>query len=99
MYWIKKTKPEIFKQIKNSLHFPQYLSYLFTGIPLSEYTSIGCHTNLWNFKDNTYHKWIIKEGIDEILAPIVSTKTSINMIANLLNIEFIIASKFTKDKV
>ena len=79
LYWIKKTKPEIFKQIKHSLHFPQYLSYLFTGIPLSEYTSIGCHTNLWNFKDNTYHKWIIKEGIDEILAPIVSTKTSINM--------------------
>ena len=79
LYWIKKTKPEIFKQIKHSLHFPQYLSYLFTGIPLSEFTSIGCHTNLWNFKDNTYHKWIIEEGIDEVLAPIVSTKTSINM--------------------
>ncbi len=79
LYWIKKTKPEIFKQIKYSLHFPQYLSYLFTGIPLSEYTSIGCHTNLWNFKTNTYHTWIDKEGINKLLPPIVSTKTSINM--------------------
>ena len=79
LYWIKKTKPKIFNRIKYSLHFPQYLSYLFTGIPLSEYTSIGCHTNLWNFKTNTYHNWVIKEGIDEKLPPIVSTKTSINM--------------------
>ncbi len=76
LYWIKKTKPKIFKQIKYSLHFPQYLSYLFTGIPLSEFTSIGCHTNLWNFKTNSYHSWIGKEGIDKLLPPIVSTKTS-----------------------
>jgi len=79
LYWIKKTKPEIFKQIKYSLHFPQYLSYLFTGIPLSEFTSIGCHTNLWNFKTNAYHQWVTQEGIDDKLPPIVSTKTSINM--------------------
>ena len=79
LYWIKKTKPKVFHQIKYSLHFPQYLSYLFTGIPLSEYTSIGCHTNLWNFKTNSYHQWVIEEGIDEKLPPIVSTKTSINM--------------------
>ncbi len=82
LYWIKKTQPDIFKKIKYSLHFPQYLSYLFTGIPLSEFTSIGCHTNLWNFKTNTYHDWVYKEGIDTILPPIVSTKTSINMTYN-----------------
>lgn len=79
LYWIKKTKPAIFKQIKYSLHFPQYLSYLFTGIPLSEFTSIGCHTNLWNFKTNSYHNWVVAEGIDKILPPIVSTKVSVNM--------------------
>jgi len=82
LYWIKKTKPKIFKQIKYSFHFPQYLSYLFTGIPLSEFTSIGCHTNLWNFKTNSYHDWVYKEEIDKLLPPIVSTKTSINMAYN-----------------
>lgn len=79
LYWIKKTKPNIFKQIKYSLHFPQYLSYLFTGIPLSEFTSIGCHTNLWNYKTNNYHQWVTKEGIIEKLPPIVSTRVSLNM--------------------
>jgi L-fuculokinase len=80
LYWLKNTKPEIFAQIKYSLHLPQYLSYLFTGIPVSEYTSIGCHTNLWNYEQEDYHKWIQDEDIDKILPPIVPTSASINTI-------------------
>jgi sugar (pentulose or hexulose) kinase len=79
LYWLKKTKPEVFKKIKYSLHLPQYLSYVFTGIPLSEYTSIGCHTALWDYAEKDYHSWVYKEGLDKILPPIVSTETSINM--------------------
>ena len=79
LYWIKKTKPEVFKKIKYSLHLPQYLSYIFTGIALSEYTSIGCHTALWDYSKKDYHSWVYKEALDKILPPIVSTETSINM--------------------
>ena len=79
LYWIKYSKPEIYKKIKYSLHLPQYLSYIFAGIPLSEYTSIGCHTALWDYKKKDYHSWVYKEGIDKKLPPIVSTETSINM--------------------
>ena len=79
LYWLKKEKPEVYKKIKYSLHLPQYLSYIFAGIPLSEYTSIGCHTALWDYGKKDYHSWVYKEGIDEILPPIVSTETSINM--------------------
>lgn len=79
LYWLKHTKPEIFKKVKYSLHLPQYLSYIFTGIPLSEYTSIGCHTALWDYEKKDYHEWVYKEEIDKILPPIVSTETSINM--------------------
>ncbi len=79
LYWLKKTKPEIFKKIKYSLHLPQYISYIFTGIPVSEHTSIGCHTALWNYQKKDYHDWVYKEEIDKILPPIVSSETSINM--------------------
>lgn len=79
LYWIKHTKPEVFKKIKYSLHLPQYLSYIFTGIPLSEYTSIGCHTALWDYEKKDYHNWVYQEEINKILPPIVSTETSINM--------------------
>ncbi|APY11656.1 carbohydrate kinase [Seonamhaeicola sp. S2-3] len=79
LYWLKQSKPEVFNKIKYSLHLPQYLSYIFTGIPLSEYTSIGCHTALWDYGKKDYHFWVYKEGLDKILPPIVSTETSINM--------------------
>lgn len=79
LYWLKHTKPDVFKKIAFSLHLPQYISYVFTGIPLSEYTSIGCHTAMWNYSKKDYHDWIYKEGLDRILPPIVSTETSINM--------------------
>jgi sugar (pentulose or hexulose) kinase len=71
LYRIKYEKPELFKQIKYALHLPQYLSYLISGETYSDLTSIGCHTNLWDFTKNGYHDWVKKEGILDKLAPIV----------------------------
>lgn len=75
LYWLKYAKPDIFKKIKWALHFPQYLSYLFTGMPVSEYSSIGCHTGLWDYKKNDYHDWVYAEGINKILPPVFATNT------------------------
>jgi len=77
LYWLKYAKPDVFKKIKYSLHLPQYLSYLFTGISVSEYTSIGCHTMLWDFEKKDYHKWVYQEGIDSKLPPIASSRETI----------------------
>ncbi|CAH1001866.1 Rhamnulokinase [Neolewinella maritima] len=79
LYWLKHRKPDIFARIKYSLHLPQFLSYVFTGIPISEYTSIGCHTALWDYAKKDYHDWVYAEQLHRILPPIVSTETSINM--------------------
>jgi sugar (pentulose or hexulose) kinase len=70
LYRIKYEKPDLFKKIKYALHLPQYLSYLITSAVYSDITSIGCHTNLWDFQKNEYHSWVQKEGILEKLAPI-----------------------------
>lgn len=61
--WLKRTKPEVFSKVRTVLHFPQYLSYIFTGQLTSEYTSIGCHTALWDFDNHKYHKWVSDEKI------------------------------------
>lgn len=53
-----------------SLHLPQYLSYLVTGKPCSDITSIGCHTMLWDFSRSAYHAWVSAEGVSKRLAPI-----------------------------
>jgi sugar (pentulose or hexulose) kinase len=77
LYWLKYAKPEVFKKINYSLHLPQYFSYVFTGIPFSEYTSIGCHTLLWDYEKKDYHDWVYQEEIDKILPPIVASDTTI----------------------
>lgn len=66
LYWLKHKKPELFARIKHTLHFPQYLSYLFTGKLVSEPTSIGCHTKLWDYNKNTYHSWVVREAFDKL---------------------------------
>jgi len=61
--WLKRKKPDAFSRVSAVLHFPQYLSYCFTHKMTSEYTSIGCHTALWDFDNQRYHPWLKEEGI------------------------------------
>ena len=68
---IKYEKPGLFRKIKYALHLPQFVSSLLTGKAYSEVTSIGCHTNLWDFGKNSYHEWVSKEGVAGKLPPLV----------------------------
>lgn len=68
LYRIKKQQPEIYATIHQSLHLPQYLSFLITRQQFSDITSIGCHTSLWHFDNNKYHDWVFEEGIADKLA-------------------------------
>jgi sugar (pentulose or hexulose) kinase len=79
LYWLKRTKPETFERTAYSLHLPQYLSYLFTGVPVSENTSTGCHTMLWDFEKKDYHQWVYEEGVDKKLPPVVSSRETVSV--------------------
>lgn len=65
-----------------SLHLPQYLAYLVSGRQYSDITSIGCHTMLWNFDTNTYHRWVKEEAVSSRLAPIHPADDVININLN-----------------
>lgn len=73
LYRLKYEKPEIFSEIKYALHLPQYIRFILTGKLNSEITSIGCHTNLWDFQKEQYHAWVSKEGITEKLPGIINS--------------------------
>jgi len=70
LYWLKYRRPEVFDQIHRSLHLPQYIAYLLSGQMSSDYTSIGCHTTLWDYEKHDYHDWVRLEGIEPKLAPV-----------------------------
>jgi sugar (pentulose or hexulose) kinase len=70
LYRLKYEQPEVFKRIKYALHLPQYMSYLISGQMVSDLTSIGCHTALWDFGKNGYHNWLSDEEILPKMAPL-----------------------------
>jgi sugar (pentulose or hexulose) kinase len=72
LYRLKYEKPELFKQMAFALHLPQYLSYVLIDYPATDITSIGCHTKLWNYQKNKYHRWVEEEGIEKYFAPVIS---------------------------
>jgi len=63
LFWIKETKPELWEQIDRILFLPQYFGYIFTGKSIVEYTSIGCHTYLYDFNKNYWSDIAIKLDI------------------------------------
>ena len=79
LYWLKNHKIELFKITKYALHFPQYLSFLFTNLPKAEFTSIGCHTAMWDFNNWKYHDWLEKEHLHAALLPPSTAQESVNV--------------------
>ena len=73
LYYLKHKKPELFKKLHTSLHFPQYISSLLTKKLVSDYTSLGCHTGLWDFRNNQYAHWVTEEGLDKYLPALEQT--------------------------
>ena len=63
MYWLKHYKPHFWSKSTTILHYPQYLSYLFSHKISVDYTSIGAHTAIWDFDTMQYHSWLSKENI------------------------------------
>jgi len=84
LYRVKYEKPELFKQIKYALHLPQYMSFILTSQLKSDITSIGCHTNLWNFQQNKYHDWVAKEEVMEKLTPVEKCNAVVRADNNIL---------------
>lgn len=78
LYRMKVEKPDLYEEIRYALHLPQYISFLVSKKAYSDITSIGCHTQLWDFQKNRYHDWVIGEGLEKKLAPLRSSgETSI----------------------
>ncbi|MFN8340414.1 MAG: FGGY family carbohydrate kinase [Cyclobacteriaceae bacterium] len=69
---IRDQQPDKFSRIDVALHLPQYLSWLITRQKITDLTSIGCHTHLWDFRRHQYHAWVKGEGLLTKLAPLMA---------------------------
>jgi L-fuculokinase len=85
LFWLKYHKPSLFKQIRCSIFLPQYFSYLFSSVLISEFTGIGSHTGMWDFKKNDFHFWIYAEGFTALLPPIHSNNKVFTIPGTVIN--------------
>ena len=70
LYRLKYQQPVVYHKIRCSLHLPQYLSFIVCGSLATDVSSVGCHTNLWDFQKDKYHDWVYKEELDLKFAPL-----------------------------
>lgn len=52
------------------LPWPQYWSWRFCGVPASEVSSLGCHTDLWRPTHRAFSEMAINRGWAERMAPL-----------------------------
>lgn len=62
LFWQQQTFPGAFAATRWILPYPQYWGYRLTGIPSSEITSLGCHTDLWNVETDLYSSLVLRQG-------------------------------------
>lgn len=67
LYWLARTFPEDFARVASIIPYPQYWAMRLTGIRVSEPTSLGCHTDLWNPYAGDYSSLVDRMGWRQLM--------------------------------
>lgn len=70
LYYQSRAFAEDFARAKWILTYPQYWAWRLTGIAASELTSIGCHTDLWDFGTGDFSALVKDNGWTAKFPPI-----------------------------
>jgi sugar (pentulose or hexulose) kinase len=62
IYLREQLTPDLFKNADAILNYPQFWNWLFTGAKVSEISSIGCHSHLWNPRADTFSSLVERRG-------------------------------------
>jgi len=72
LYWQRAKFAEQFNQVRHVLPYPQYWTWRLTGIPATEVTTIGSHTDLWNPGEKRFSSFAQHQGFDKLFPPFKS---------------------------
>lgn len=76
LYWLNKRFPQTFANVDCLLTYPQYWAHKLTGKAVSEVTSLGCHTDLWNPTERDFSCLAKSMGWD-VLFPTLTTSGNV----------------------
>lgn len=66
IFWQASAFPKAFARVTAILTYPQYWAWRLTGVPASEVTSLGCHTDLWAPATGTFSSLVGAQGWSEL---------------------------------
>lgn len=69
LYWQQRRFPEDFARVSTIIPYPQYWAFRLTGRRVSEMTSLGAHTDLWNPHARDYSSLVEKMGWRRLMPP------------------------------
>jgi len=68
--WLQARFPDDFGHARHILMYPQYWAWRLCGVAASEATSLGCHTDLWNPRTQTYSSLVARMGWTPLMPPL-----------------------------
>jgi L-fuculokinase len=70
IYFLEERHPTLFARVAHIFPYPQYWAWRLSGVMASEVTSLGCHSDLWFPRENTFSTLARKRGWTQRFAPV-----------------------------
>lgn len=68
--WLQRRRADDLRGLRHWLPYPQYWAWWFSGIAVSEVSSLGCHTGLWSPSRERFSDWAQASGTAAKFAPL-----------------------------
>ncbi|MDZ4085280.1 MAG: FGGY-family carbohydrate kinase [Tabrizicola sp.] len=70
VFWLSRAFPAEFARVRNVLMLAQYWAFRLSGVAVSEATSLGCHTDLWNPWEGRFSSLVSRMGWEGVFPPV-----------------------------
>ena len=84
MLWAETVEPHKFKKSKWVLGVAQYWAWRLSGVAVSEVTSLGAQSHLWNTLEKNWSKIVYKKNWHKLLPPVKQTFSCLGKIREKL---------------
>jgi L-fuculokinase len=69
LFFLQEAQPQLFSRVAHALLYPQFWAWRLSGVMASEVTSLGCHSDLWLPREQTFSKLAQVRGWDKLFPP------------------------------
>jgi sugar (pentulose or hexulose) kinase len=69
LFFLQEAQPQLFSRVAHVLLYPQFWAWRLSDVMASEVTSLGCHSDLWLPREQTFSKLALARGWDKLFPP------------------------------